>query len=133
MCTAGILVFVTGLWSSKAEIAAARGIEKVVTLYRVCFAIPLAVFGALHLCFSAMSLRCAEPRQLLARLGRDRGAGAAADLPDISAALLTPESWQRAASPDNVAAAIHGDRRTLSEVSHVALFPNEEAGSAAQP
>jgi uncharacterized membrane protein len=40
MCTAGILVFVTGLWSSKAEIAA---------LHRVCFAIPIAVFGALHL------------------------------------------------------------------------------------
>lgn len=49
MCSAGILVCVTGLWSGKAETRAARGIEKVVTLNRVCFAMPLAVFGALHL------------------------------------------------------------------------------------
>jgi uncharacterized membrane protein len=40
MCSAGVLVLSIGLWSSKAEIAA---------LHRVCFAIPLAVFGALHL------------------------------------------------------------------------------------
>ena len=49
MCSAGVLVLAIGLWSSKAEIAAGRGIEKVVTLHRVCFATPLAVFGALHL------------------------------------------------------------------------------------
>ena len=49
MCSAGVLVLAIGLWSGKAQIAAGRGIEKVVTLHRVCFATPLAVFGALHL------------------------------------------------------------------------------------
>ena len=39
----------SGLWGSKAELVAARSIEKIVALNRVCFAIPLGVFGALHL------------------------------------------------------------------------------------
>ena len=37
------------LWAAKADIARARGLEKVVALSNLCFAAPLAVFGALHL------------------------------------------------------------------------------------
>jgi uncharacterized membrane protein len=48
MCAAGIIVFLLGLWSTKTDIVKARGLEKIVALAHLCFAIPLAVFGALH-------------------------------------------------------------------------------------
>jgi len=49
MCAAGIIVFLLGLWSVKNDVVKARGLEKIVALANLCFAIPLAVFGALHL------------------------------------------------------------------------------------
>src|SRR5215831_64647 len=49
MCSAGIALFVIGVLAAKNEIAEARGLEKLVALSNLCFAIPLAVFGALHL------------------------------------------------------------------------------------
>jgi uncharacterized membrane protein len=49
MCAAGILLFIVALWAAKADIARARGLDKFVAATTVCFAIPLAVFGALHL------------------------------------------------------------------------------------
>jgi uncharacterized membrane protein YphA (DoxX/SURF4 family) len=49
MCGAGILVFLVALWAARTDIARARGLDKVVALSNLCFAVPLAVFGALHL------------------------------------------------------------------------------------
>ena len=49
MCTAGMLLFLIALWAAKVDIGRARGLEKIVALSNLCFAIPLAVFGALHL------------------------------------------------------------------------------------
>src|SRR5712672_1018955 len=49
MCTAGVLLFLIALWAAKADIARARGLDKIVAVSNLCFAIPLAVFGALHL------------------------------------------------------------------------------------
>jgi uncharacterized membrane protein len=49
MCGASILLFVIALWAAKADIAQARGLDKVVALSHLCFAVPLAGFGALHL------------------------------------------------------------------------------------
>ena len=49
MCGAGILVFLVALWAARTDIAQARGLSKVVALSNLCFAVPLAVFGALHL------------------------------------------------------------------------------------
>src|ERR1700690_893954 len=49
MCTAGILFFLIALWAAKTDIARARGLDKIVALSNLCFAIPLAVFGAEHL------------------------------------------------------------------------------------
>jgi hypothetical protein len=49
MCSAGILLFLVALWAAKADIAQARGLDKMVALSNLCFAVPLAVFGALHL------------------------------------------------------------------------------------
>ncbi|MFZ0309734.1 MAG: hypothetical protein WAL89_16290 [Candidatus Sulfotelmatobacter sp.] len=49
MCGAGILLFLVALWVAKADVAQARGLDKIVALSNLCFATPLAVFGALHL------------------------------------------------------------------------------------
>jgi len=49
MCTAGGVVLLIGAWAAKKDIAEARGLDKIVALKNVCFAAPLAVFGALHL------------------------------------------------------------------------------------
>ncbi|MGB8478290.1 MAG: hypothetical protein WCE63_05550 [Acidobacteriaceae bacterium] len=49
MCSAGVLLFLVGLWAAKSDIARAYHLDKFVALTNMCFAIPLAVFGALHL------------------------------------------------------------------------------------
>jgi len=49
MCSAGILLFLVALWAAKTDIARASGLDKIVALSNLCFAVPLAVFGALHL------------------------------------------------------------------------------------
>jgi uncharacterized membrane protein YphA (DoxX/SURF4 family) len=47
-CSAGILLFLIALWAAKADIARAGGLDKIIALSNLCFAIPLAVFGAEH-------------------------------------------------------------------------------------
>jgi uncharacterized membrane protein len=49
MCGAGIVVFVIALCAARTDIAQARGLDKFVALSNLCFAVPLAAFGALHL------------------------------------------------------------------------------------
>jgi len=48
-CAAGILLFFVALWAAKTDVARARGLDKIVVLSNLCFAIPLAIFGAEHL------------------------------------------------------------------------------------
>src|SRR6476620_4996916 len=49
MSAAGLALLVIGLWAAKNDIVEARGLDKIVALANLCFAVPLAVFGALHL------------------------------------------------------------------------------------
>jgi hypothetical protein len=49
MCGAALLLFLLAAWAAKTDIAQARGLDKVVALSNLCFALPLAVFGAEHL------------------------------------------------------------------------------------
>ena len=49
MCSAGVLIFLIALWAAKADIAQASGLDKIVALSNLCFAVPLAIFGGLHL------------------------------------------------------------------------------------
>lgn len=49
MCVAGVALLVIALWAARADFAQARGLDRIVALSNLCFAIPLAVFGALHL------------------------------------------------------------------------------------
>jgi len=48
MCVAAIVLFLIGIWSAKSGVTSARGLDKVVALANLCFALPLAVFGAEH-------------------------------------------------------------------------------------
>ncbi len=67
MCSAGILLFLIALWAAKADIPRARGLDKIVALSNLCFAIPLAIFGALHLA-AAESLMSMVPSYMPWRL-----------------------------------------------------------------
>ena len=49
MAAAGVALLVIGVLAAKNDIAEARGVNKIVASSNLCFAIPLAVFGALHL------------------------------------------------------------------------------------
>lgn len=49
MCAAGVALMVLGIWAAKNDVARARSLNKIVALGNVCFAAPLAVFGAEHL------------------------------------------------------------------------------------
>src|SRR6266852_6717440 len=49
MSGAALLLFVIAAWAAKTDIAQARGLDKFVVLSNLCFALPLAVFGAEHL------------------------------------------------------------------------------------
>jgi len=49
MSSAGIVLFLIALLAASADIARASGLDKVVVLSNMCFAAPLAVFGAEHL------------------------------------------------------------------------------------
>src|SRR5205823_2549583 len=40
---------IVALWPAHTDVAAARGLDKIAALANLCVAIPLAVFGALHL------------------------------------------------------------------------------------
>jgi uncharacterized membrane protein len=67
MCSAGVAVFLIGIWAAKNDIAQARGLDKIVALSNVCFAVPLAVFGALHL-FGPQFVKDLVPRYMPGRM-----------------------------------------------------------------
>jgi uncharacterized membrane protein len=48
MCVAGVALLVIGAAAAKSAVAKARGLDKFVALANLCFAAPLAVFGAEH-------------------------------------------------------------------------------------
>ena len=49
MCSAGVALLLIGLYCARDEISESRGLDKVVALKGVALAVPLAMFGALHL------------------------------------------------------------------------------------
>jgi uncharacterized membrane protein len=49
MCGAGIVLLLIAVWAAKTDVARASGLDKIVVLSNLCFAVPLAVFGAEHL------------------------------------------------------------------------------------
>jgi uncharacterized membrane protein len=63
MCVAGIAIFLVGIPAATHTIAGARGADRIVALAGLSVAIPLAVFGALHL-FGPQLVRDLVPRYM---------------------------------------------------------------------
>ncbi|HEY1938640.1 MAG TPA: hypothetical protein VGJ33_11955 [Candidatus Angelobacter sp.] len=49
MCCAGAALLLIGILAAKNDIAQAHGMDRIIALANLCYAAPLAVFGALHL------------------------------------------------------------------------------------
>src|SRR5215472_2735422 len=47
-CSAAVVLFVIAVLAAKSEVVRADGLDKIVALANLCFALPLAVFGAEH-------------------------------------------------------------------------------------
>ena len=67
MCAAGLALFLIGILAAKNDIAQARGLDKIVALANLCYAVPLAVFGALHL-FGSQFVQEMVPRYMPGRM-----------------------------------------------------------------
>jgi uncharacterized membrane protein len=67
MCVAGVLLLLIGAWAARNDFAAARGIDKIAALRNLCFAAPLAIFGALHI-FSPDFVKGMVPRYMPGRM-----------------------------------------------------------------
>jgi hypothetical protein len=67
MCSAATTLFVIGILAAKRDLVQVRGLDKILVLSNMCFAIPLAVFGAEHLA-AARSLAAGVPAYMPGRL-----------------------------------------------------------------
>ena len=61
MSIAGLAVLVIGLLAARNDLARARGFDRIVALTHVCFAIPLAMFGAEHFALGSSMLGLVPP------------------------------------------------------------------------
>lgn len=61
MSVAGLAVLVIGLLAAKRDIVQARGLDRIVALTNLCFAIPLAVFGAEHFALGSSMIGLVPP------------------------------------------------------------------------
>jgi uncharacterized membrane protein len=61
MSAAGLVLLVIALFAAKGDIARARGLDKIVALTNLCFAIPLAVFGAEHFSLGRSMMSAVPP------------------------------------------------------------------------
>lgn len=61
MSAAGLAVLLIGLFAARNEVARARGFGRIVALTNLCFAIPLAVFGAEHFSLGSSMLGLVPP------------------------------------------------------------------------
>ena len=92
MCIAGVAIFLIGAWAAKSDIAAARGLDKIVALANVCFAVPLAVFGMLHF-FTANDLLNFVPSYMPGRMFWVYFVGCALIAAALSIATKTAVRW----------------------------------------
>ena len=92
MCCAGIVLFLIGMIAARRPIAEARGLEKLVALTGVCVAVPLAVFGALHL-FGPQFVRSLVPAYMPWRMFWVYGVGCALIAASVSIAAGIGVRW----------------------------------------
>ena len=92
MCSAGIALFLIALLAARNEIAEARRLDKIVALTNVCVAVPLAVFGALHL-FGSGFVTDIVPRYMPWRSFWVYSVGCALIAASLSIAVKTGVRW----------------------------------------
>ncbi|HET9837611.1 MAG TPA: hypothetical protein VFR84_05195 [Candidatus Angelobacter sp.] len=92
MCTAGVVLFLGGVLAAKSEIAEARGLDKIVALSNLCFAVPLAVFGTLHL-FGPQFVKGLVPQYMPWRMFWVYFVGCALIAASLSIATRIAVSW----------------------------------------
>jgi hypothetical protein len=100
MCSAGILLFLVALWAARTDIPRAGGLDKIVVLCNLCFAIPLAVFGAEHLS-GAQFIMLAVPSYMPWRLFWAYFVGFALLSASLSIATKIQVRWVRLAVRDH--------------------------------
>ena len=92
MCVAGGAVFVFAVLATKHRFAEARGLDKIVVLSNLCIAIPLAIFGALHL-FGADFVVNIVPEYMPWRMFWVYGVGCALIAASLSIAVRIGVRW----------------------------------------
>jgi uncharacterized membrane protein len=92
MCVAGIAVLLIGIPAAKNPVADARGLDRIAGLAGLSVAIPLAVFGALHL-FGPQLVRDLVPRYMPWRMFWVYFVGCALIAASLSIATGTAVRW----------------------------------------
>lgn len=92
MCAAGVVLLLIGLLAAGREIPEASGLDKIVVLSNMCFAAPLAVFGAEHF-GAAKSIMMGVPRYMPWPLFWAYFVGAALILASLSIATKIGLRW----------------------------------------
>lgn len=92
MCAAGIVFSLIGIWAARSDVARARGLDKIVALANLCFAAPLAVFGAEHFT-SARFIAELVPKYMPGRLFLTYFVGAALLAASLSIATKIQVQW----------------------------------------
>ena len=92
MSAAGLAVLLIGLFAARNEVARARGFGRIVALTNLCFAIPLAVFGAEHFSLGSSMLGLV-PRYMPLRLAWIYIVGTALIVAALSIATKIQVRW----------------------------------------
>lgn len=92
MSAAGVTVLVIGLFAARHDIAHARGLDRILALTNLCFAVPLAVFGAEHFCLGS-SMIGLVPAYMPARVAWIYVVGAALIVASLSIATKIQVRW----------------------------------------
>lgn len=92
MCAAGLALLLIGIAAARHDLAGARGLDRVVALANVCVAVPLAVFGALHL-FGASAIAGLVPPYMPWRLFWAYAVGVALIAAALSIATRIAMRW----------------------------------------
>ncbi len=92
MSVAGLVLFVIGLLAAKSDFARARGFDRIVALTNLCFAVPLAVFGAEHFSLGSFMVGLVPPYMPL-RLSWIYVVGVALIIASLSIATKIQVHW----------------------------------------
>src|SRR6185436_19098912 len=92
MSAAGLALLVIGLLAARNDIARARGLDRIVALTNLCFAIPLAIFGAEHFSLGRSMIGLVPP-YMPGRLGWIYVVGVALIVASLSIATKIQVRW----------------------------------------